>query len=78
LHKTNVPGVSKFDFAVWRASGSPTVTYAGWAALCQIIASKDLVNLGSLFAVADPMKTPSTMPVFGGKDQEMFPALKRR
>jgi hypothetical protein len=46
--------------------------------LCQIIASKDLVNLGSLFAVADPMRTPSTMPVFGGKDQEMFPALKHR
>ena len=60
LHKTNVPGVSTFDVVAWRALGSPKVTDAGWAELCQIIASKDMVNLGSLFAIAEPMKTPSS------------------
>ena len=54
--QTIVPGVSRFDFAEWREHGSPTLTHAGWIALCHLIASKEPVNLERIISVCAELR----------------------
>ena len=49
---TNLPGVSRWDFAQWEADGRPYLDTAGWCALCRMIANKDLRYLRFLYARA--------------------------
>ncbi len=50
-YRTGVPGVSRFDIEKWQAEGSPTLSFAGWVALCQLISCKDPVNLGHIITL---------------------------
>ena len=54
--QTIVPGVSKFDFAEWREHGSPTLTHAGWIALCHLIASKEPLNFERIISVCADLR----------------------
>ena len=54
--QTGVPGVSKFDFAEWRAHGCPTLTHARWIALCQVIASKEPMNFERSISVCAQLR----------------------
>jgi len=68
-NKTHIPGVSKFDFREWERLGRPTLTQAGWVALCRVIASKDPVNLQHIISLCDTIKVPN------GLDPESWPVL---
>ena len=48
--QTGVPGVAK------GAKGSRTLTHAGWIALCQVIASKEPVNLKQTISVCEQLQ----------------------
>ena len=50
---TSVPGVSRFPIEEWTARGSPTLTQAGWVALCWIVGQKDPQNLEHLLDLCD-------------------------
>ena len=53
---TAVAECRRFDVATWVAAGSPVLTEGGWVALCRVIAGKDEVNLGSIFAACDQVE----------------------
>ena len=54
-NRTEVPGVSRFPMEDWQRSGCPTLTLAGWCAMCQVIAAKDLKSLRHIFELcSDP------------------------
>ena len=36
--KSRITGISRFNFAKWRAEGEPTLLRGGWIALCRLIA----------------------------------------
>ena len=36
--KSRITGISRFNFAKWRAEGEPTLLRGGWIALCKLIA----------------------------------------
>ena len=55
-NETGVPGVARFDLAAWRAKGSPTLTHAGWIALCHLIASKEPVNFERIISVCAELR----------------------
>ena len=46
----------RFDVATWEAAGSPVLTEGGWVALCRVVAGKDEVNRGSIFAACDQVE----------------------
>jgi hypothetical protein len=48
-----LPGVSKWNYALWKSEGQPHLSQAGWRTLCLIIAKKDPVNLAALFTTAE-------------------------
>ena len=50
---TGVPGVSRFPIEEWKAQGSPTLTQAGWVALCWVVAQKDPKNLEHLIDICE-------------------------
>ena len=52
-NKTSVPGVFRFPVEEWKAQGSPTLTQAGWVALCWIVGHKDPQNLEHLLDLCD-------------------------
>ena len=51
-----LPGVSRWNYLLWKSQGSPHLNQAGWCTLCLIIAKKDPVNLGALFSTAEILK----------------------
>ena len=53
---TPVVGVAKFDFETWKQRGQPTLTKAGWIALCELIASKDQLNLQHIITLCDTLR----------------------
>ena len=55
-NETGVPGVARFDLAAWRAKGSPTLTHAGWIALCHLIASKEPLNFERIISVCADLR----------------------
>ena len=48
-----VVGISRFDFKAWGQLGQPTLSKAGWIALCSLISSKDPVNLGPILTLCE-------------------------
>ena len=54
-HATGVPGVSKFDVRDWINKGEPTLTQSGWVALCDIIARKNVKDLGIISKLCHKM-----------------------
>ena len=50
---TSVPGVFRFPVEEWKAQGSPTLTQAGWVALCWVVAQKDPQNLEHLIDICE-------------------------
>ena len=60
---TDIPGVAKFDFKKWEEVGRPTLTCAGWIALCRVIASKDKLNLGHILTLCDKVEKRGTSSI---------------
>ena len=54
-YPTNVPGVSKFDVQDWINKGKPTLTASGWVALCELIAQKNVKDLGFILELCHRM-----------------------
>ena len=54
-HKTDVPGVSRFDVEDWIKKDSPTLTESGWVALCELIAEKNVADLGCILTLCRKM-----------------------
>ena len=52
-NQTAIPGVSRFPVEDWKAQGSPTLTQAGWVALCWVVAQKDPQNLENLIDICE-------------------------
>ena len=50
-----VRGISKFDFDAWKADGRPTLTRAGWIALCRVIAMNQEVDLSGIISLCDKL-----------------------
>ena len=69
LCKTSaITGISRFNFAQWRAEGEPTLLRAGWLALCKMIAEnpKNKNSFSSIVTLCDDLAI----------ENEANPALK--
>ena len=56
-YKTEVPGVSRFDVKDWINKGMPTLKESGWVALCELIASKNVKDLGFIIELCQKMSS---------------------
>ena len=52
-----ITGISRFNFAQWRAEGEPTLLRAGWLALCKMIAenTKNRSSFSSIVTLCDDL-----------------------
>ena len=54
----SLPVLARFDFEKWERLGKPTLTTAGWIALCRTIALKDAPGLHHIISLCDTMSPP--------------------
>ena len=66
IKESKIPGVARFDFKTWKATGCPTLLRAGWIALCRCIAMKDEINLSRIITLCDELSI----------QQDEFPPLQ--